>query len=149
MGSLIERDNCGNWWLKDVPWVAVSAGATIMKETWEKIYGALCKLKDYEESGLTPDQLLYVDEEYTKMCKEVAGLKEMLNNRWNSAEKEPAEPGEYNVVIEGVKRATTLKYENGSWFDDFNNNYKVFVWQPLPEYYMQKAEFDVAGTEET
>lgn len=57
MKRLTESDEQGNFWLKDVPWKFLYAGKIITIDTSEKIYGALCKLKDYEETGLTPDQV--------------------------------------------------------------------------------------------
>jgi len=32
-------------------------GQVITDAMWEKIYFALCKLKDYEDSGLSPDEV--------------------------------------------------------------------------------------------
>lgn len=43
---------------------------------------------------------------------------------------------EFNVMIEGAERATTLQYSwDGTWFDDSGNLYKVIAWRPLPEAY--------------
>ena len=39
---------------------------------------------------------------------------------------------EYNVVIKGAKRSTTLYYD-GTWHDDGCRKYDVTHWQPLPE----------------
>ena len=43
--------------LKGVPWIELQENARITKETAQKIYGALAKLKDYEETGLTPEEV--------------------------------------------------------------------------------------------
>lgn len=41
---------------------------------------------------------------------------------------------EYNVIIEGAIKPTTLHYSvDGTWYDEDNNVYKVFAWQPLPK----------------
>lgn len=43
---------------------------------------------------------------------------------------------EFNVMIKGAERATTLKYSwDGTWFDDRGDIYDVVAWQPLPERY--------------
>mgnify|MGYP003375056479 CR=1 FL=1 len=43
---------------------------------------------------------------------------------------------EFNVMIKGAKKATTLKYAtDGTWFDDWGEVYKVVAWKPLPEPY--------------
>lgn len=52
MKNLIENDGLGNWKLKGVSWQQLREGAVITKDVAEKIYGALCKLKDLEaEAG--------------------------------------------------------------------------------------------------
>ena len=46
MSKLIYRDPNGNWGVKGVPWAEIPDG----------LYGALYKLKDYEETGISPAQ---------------------------------------------------------------------------------------------
>lgn len=63
MKRLTEIDSQGNWSLKGVQWQQLYVGQIITEEVRERIYGALCKLLDYEETGLSPDdveRLLYV-----------------------------------------------------------------------------------------
>ena len=55
-GRLIERKGSA-WRLKGVPWIELQENARITKETAQKLYGALAKLKDYEETGLTPEEV--------------------------------------------------------------------------------------------
>lgn len=55
-GRLIERKGSA-WRLKGVPWIELQENARLTKETAQKLYGALAKLKDYEESGLTPEEV--------------------------------------------------------------------------------------------
>ena len=65
MRRLTEIDSQGNWSLKGVQWQQLYVGQVITEEVRERIYGALCKLLDYEETGLSPDdveRLLYVQE---------------------------------------------------------------------------------------
>ena len=57
MGRLTEKDEQGNWCLKGVPWVNLTPGATISQETYQKLYGALWKLKDYEDTDLNPEEV--------------------------------------------------------------------------------------------
>lgn len=62
MRRLTEIDSQGNWSLKGVQWQQLYVGQVITEEVRERIYGALCKLLDYEETGLSPDdaeRLLY------------------------------------------------------------------------------------------
>lgn len=55
MNRLTEKDEQGNWCVKGLPWKNLYVGALISEETWEKLYGALRKLLDYEETGLSPE----------------------------------------------------------------------------------------------
>lgn len=57
MDRLTEKDVCGNWRLKGLPWKNLYEGTPITRETYEILYGALCKLLDYEETGLTPEEI--------------------------------------------------------------------------------------------
>lgn len=56
MGRLTIKDEQGNWALKGVEWNQLHVGETMTQQVQEKIYGALAKLKDYEDSGMTPDE---------------------------------------------------------------------------------------------
>lgn len=51
-----KRDN-GSWKLKGVEWKQIKPGAVITVPVWEKLYGALWKLKDYEDTGVSPDEI--------------------------------------------------------------------------------------------
>lgn len=41
---------------------------------------ALHRLADYEDTGLTPEQILAMDEEYSKMAKELGEYKQKIEN---------------------------------------------------------------------
>lgn len=68
MGRLTWKNPDGTWGLKNMD----------IKEVPSKLYGAVCKLKDYEETGLMPEQIVEMDELYTEKCKEVAKLQKEL-----------------------------------------------------------------------
>lgn len=57
MKRLTEKDDLGNWCLKGVRWEQLRAGQVITKEVSERLYGALCKLRDYEDTGCIPDDV--------------------------------------------------------------------------------------------
>lgn len=57
MYRLIQKDTSGSWQVKGLPWAQLQAGETITEEARQILYGCLCKLKDYEDSGMTPEQL--------------------------------------------------------------------------------------------
>lgn len=57
MVRMIEKEASGKWQVRGIPWENLREGAVITKEAGECLYGCLCKLKDYEEIGLNPDQV--------------------------------------------------------------------------------------------
>ena len=68
MGRLTWKKPNGEWGLangslQDVP---------------REYYGCICKLKDYEETGLSPDQLTMISELYLEKCLEVNKLRAQL-----------------------------------------------------------------------
>lgn len=65
MGRLTEQDEQGNWCVKGLPWKDTYVGQVITENTSEKTYIALCKLKEYEESGLDPEEVYGLKERDT------------------------------------------------------------------------------------
>ena len=59
---LTERNETGSWSLKGLDWNQFKPNKMLTKENWEKIYGALCKLKDYEDTGLSPEDVERVND---------------------------------------------------------------------------------------
>lgn len=74
MNRLTQTDDIGNWSLEGLPWKDTYVGQVITKNTSEKIYAALCKLKDYEDTVLTPNQVQELKERGTaKRLNEICG----------------------------------------------------------------------------
>ena len=65
MARLTYQTPDGNWGVRGID----------IKQMPAAVYGALCKLKDYEDTGLEPSQLYRMDKAYQDMCKELAELK--------------------------------------------------------------------------
>ena len=89
MSRLTEKDSQGNWVLKGVPWELLHEGQVITKDIWERIYGALWKLMEYEDTGLSPEDVAMSEyalsdaadelEEYCGMETNLVGeIKELL-----------------------------------------------------------------------
>ena len=80
--GLIEVDDNGKWRLKGVEWKQIAPGAVITKKIWEKLYGALWKLKDYEDTGLMPNEVTALNaetqKEARKMLERVAKLSDEI-----------------------------------------------------------------------
>ncbi|RHO03307.1 DUF551 domain-containing protein [Clostridium sp. AM22-16AC] len=69
--GLIEKNDNGSWKLKGVGWSQIKPGAVITVPVWEKLYGALWKLKDYEETGLSPDQVSELQDETQEQARQM------------------------------------------------------------------------------
>lgn len=84
MNRLTEKDKQGNWSLKGVKWEQLHEGATITGELWKKLYGALWKLMEYEDTGLDPDDAIRLDNfnqcSAGKVMKKLA--EEKAKHRW-------------------------------------------------------------------
>lgn len=63
MKRLTEKDKQGNWALKGVNWQQLRIGQPITKELQQKLYGALFKLIQYENTELSPEQVGNLREE--------------------------------------------------------------------------------------
>lgn len=53
MLRITEKDTSGNWCIKGLPWKDLYPGAQITEETYQILYGALSKLMEYENTGLS------------------------------------------------------------------------------------------------
>lgn len=137
MERLTEVNKDGKWRLKGLLWSDTETGKIITQNTNEKIYGALCKLRDYENTGITPDQLQVIEEEYSKMAKELAELRKQ--NRWIPVSKELPEDGTYLCTLDGELCGIDEPFtgmcgiENGVW----DEQDCVIAWRPLPEPYKE------------
>lgn len=56
-GFVTETDENGNWCVHGIRWNELHVGQVITEELCSNLYGALSKLRDYEESGLQPDEV--------------------------------------------------------------------------------------------
>lgn len=62
---LTEKDDLGHWFLKGLEWGQLREGKVITKAVAQKLYGALCKLKDYEDAGASPEMVKRIVEIYS------------------------------------------------------------------------------------
>lgn len=63
-----KRDN-GSWKLKGVEWKQIAPDAKITDEVWWKLYEALWKLKDYEDTGVDPDGIRQLNAETQEQAR--------------------------------------------------------------------------------
>lgn len=159
MNRLTEKRDSGSWGLKGVYWKQIAPGAKITDEVWRKLYGALYKLKDYEDTGLMPDEIdklnAETQEEARKMLEKVAKLSEKIEKaqertRWIPVTERLPEPDSLVLVtLDRVSIPDVAEY-SATWQDDIkfrpaDDDYDVYAreivaWMPLPEPYTEEKE---------
>lgn len=118
--------------------------------TYDQVFRYICSLniaqclnmlRQYEDTGLTPDQILEIDKLYAEKCREVAELQKAAEQyRWIPV-KEMYPESEKEVIV-------TMKNGNGSYttVDEYYADYSewisgagddVIAWMPLPEPYTE------------
>lgn len=153
MNRLTEKNNQGKWELKGVSWDELKPGAVISKNTYEKMYGALCKLKDYEETGLSPTEVETVNDfeqsQTGKMLKELN--KEQRKHRWIPVKEHLPENNNFvllsfsNFTLPMIGRYEQQEDGSGVWYlgdcDEGDtclaNDLFVNAWMELPEVYKE------------
>lgn len=110
---LTEKDDLGHWFLKGLEWGQLREGKVITKAVAQKLYGALCKLKDYEDTGCNPDDVERLND-FTQ--NEAVKLVQNLNaeekkHRWIPVEERLPEEDKWVQVV--VKRHR--------WISDFGD----------------------------
>jgi len=147
MQRLTEKDDLGNWCLKGVRWEQLREGQVITKEVSERLYGALCKLKDYEDTGCIPDGIADLVEKYAKAMTLLAG--QIEEHSWIPVEERLPEEDEYVLMsFENFTLPIIGRYEKdddggGAVYAgdddgcDTCSSQDLFVnaWMPLPEPY--------------
>ena len=153
MKRLIEKDDLGNWCLKGGQVEKLRAGQVITKEVSKRLYVALCKLKGYEDTGCSPDDVERLND-FTQ--NEAVKLVQKLNaeekkHRWIPVEERLPELGEYvlisfsNFSVPAIGRYDEDE-EGGAWFigDETESlvSQDMFVnaWMSLPEPYRAEVE---------
>ena len=136
MVRLTEKDVCGHWRLKGLPWKNLYTGTPITRETYEVLYGALCKLLVYEETGLTPEEI-----EMRTYCTMGTPCEfqssEIRKDGWIPVEERMPDDGTYLCTFTGDLVGQEEPFtgmcgiENGIWDEPDC----VIAWQPLPEPY--------------
>ncbi len=149
MGRLTQKDDKGNWSLKNITWNELFEGRRIGQKARWAIYEALCKLKDYEDTGLTPEKLQEMDEEYQKLAKEVAELRE--KERWIPVEEKFPEDDNYillsfaNLSLPGIGRYEEDQ-NGGAFYAGYDEKSCISwggivnAWKALPERYQGEEE---------
>lgn len=132
MRRLTWKDEQGNWGLRDLPWENLCAGVVMDDRTRQRLYGALCKLRDYEDTDLEPAE----------------AAEEREKHRWIPVEERLPDKGERVIICtEHGFRGEAIMKQSGRYFRYGIENEKIFgqkivAWMPLPEPYWQEKGGD-------
>lgn len=147
MKRLTEKDDLGNWCLKGVRWEQLRAGQVITKKVSEKLYGALCKLMRYEDTGLPPEDVSELHEFIR--CPLNTALPAFHLPQWIPVEEQLPENPDETVLVQvsgrpkeniGFVDALQLAQYNPEegWilemYPEWEGAHPV-AWMPLPEAY--------------
>lgn len=148
MNRLIEKDNQGNWALKGIDWQQLHIGQVITKEIQEKLYGALCKLFDYEEAGLDPDEVENMKEEagwipikYREITDEER-VEEHLPDYCNYRLTCNMPEQEERILVtngESVWLDMCCIDQEGYYLDSNYDWFDLTAWKPLPKPYKENG----------
>lgn len=150
---LTENNGKGFWCLKDVPWQQLRPPATITKYVWERLYGALRKLKDYEDTGLSPKEVVSLNNfEETQTHRLLIKLAEGRDkHRFIPITEKLHDPDEHvllsfeNANFVMIGRYTVDDEDSGTFRigdDDESfaqNDMYVNAWMRLPEPYREET----------
>lgn len=144
MNKLIEKDDCGNWGVKGIAREDLIPGAIITQKTYEKVYAALWKLMEYEDTELDPEEVERINDfnksQSGKMLKKLN--EEQRKHRWIPVSERLPEDGTYLCTLDGELCGIDEPFtgmcgiENGKWDEEGC----VIAWRPLPEPYRTTEE---------
>lgn len=153
MERLTQKDEQGNWSLRGVPWESLYEWQVITRELHDRLYGALWKLMEYEDTGLSPEEV----EEVNDFVKSQAGTllkklnEEQRKHRWIPVEERL--PEDNHLVLLSFENFSFLEIgryvsdDGGGVFylgvkDDTCLSQDLFVnaWMPLPKSYREEGE---------
>ena len=150
MGRLTEKELSGNWKLKGVEWDQLHAGFVITEEVCRKLYGALYKLKDYEDTGLSPADVELVNDFSQSQAHELLGKlqEERSKHSWVPVAEQLPEPEKLillsfeNFSVPMIGRYTEINGDGVFCVGDSDESFiehTLFVnaWMPLPEPYRE------------
>ena len=150
MGRLTEKELSGNWKLKGVEWDQLHAGFVITEEVCRKLYGALYKLKDYEDTGLSPADVERVNDfSQNQAHKLLRNLQEERSKHsWIPVAERLPEPEKLillsfeNFSVPMIGRYTEINGDGVFFVGDSDESFiehdlYVNAWMPLPEPYQK------------
>lgn len=148
MSRLTQKDEQGNWCVRGLGWEQLHVGRVITQNVWEKLYGALWKLMEYEDTGLTPERIEEINDfEKTQTAHCLVALQEeQRKHRWIPVVEQLPKPGtkvlaQWEKTIRQTNSVHTyldiLELDTmGRWCGDYGMPVgRIIAWMPLPEPY--------------
>ncbi|MFW5670522.1 MAG: hypothetical protein ACOCM4_15075, partial [Acetivibrio ethanolgignens] len=124
-----------------LPWENLYEGQTITREIWEKLYGCLCKLKDYEEGNIC-----YLGSPCPYQNDDIRVNE---NNGWIPCSETPQTTDYILLSFSNFSLPLVGRYEEdengGAYYigdeDETCVSQGIFVnaWQPLPPAYKEEV----------
>ena len=134
------------------------SGRSNSKKTWEKLQGELWKLKDYEKTGLSPDQVSELQDEtqeqarqmlerVARLSDEIERMKGEERQQWIPVAEKLPEPEAYilvsfdNFTLPDIATYRVDDDGSGAFYpgdEDYtylSEGLFVNAWMPLPEPY--------------
>lgn len=107
------------------------------------------KLADYEDTGLTPEQIRQIDELYAEKCRELS--EEKKKHEWNVIKYREEDGYLYNLPEDGQRVLVSCNGyveedefynggEDGCYFERNVDVEEGMAWMPLPEPYKTEGE---------
>lgn len=153
MNRLVEKRDSGSWGLKGVDWKQIAPGAKITDEVWRKLYGALYKLKDYEDTGLMPDEIDKLNaemqeqarampERIAKLSDEIERMKGEERQQWIPVTERLPEVSCNSMLgwDKNYRRSCLVQYNGYGFILPTGQYMDIIAWMPLPEPYRGKEE---------
>lgn len=148
MERLTQKDKQGDWSLRGVPWRRLCEGQVITRELRKRLHGAIWKLMEYEDTGLSPEEVEKVND-FVNSQSEILLKKlneEQRKHRWIPVEERL--PKDNHLVLLSFENFSFLEIgryvsdDGGGAFylgvkDDTCLSQELFVnaWMPMPKSY--------------
>lgn len=100
---------------------------------WDKAKDIVKELAEEYESKQREEKIVELGQQF---CDKVDEILQKKNNGWIPvSERLPSYDGSFICTAKGIEESLELGYSSwdNSWMDEFDSEYEVIAWMPLPE----------------